>query len=106
MFCVDKSMSSLTLAQKIGASITEAFFSGGNLLTFGYAKLSKRSFPKISTSGMKREPVATGSVQAQSGLTTQQLVARMYLLNDVPRLEETLSHCKPLQATVSHCKPP
>eukprot|EP00435_Cladocopium_sp_Y103_P051945 s901_g16.t1 len=43
VFCVDKSMSSLQIAQKIGASITEA----------------------------------------QSGLTTQQLVARMYLLNDV-----------------------
>ncbi|CAJ1395744.1 unnamed protein product [Effrenium voratum] len=43
VFCVDKSMSSLAIAQKIGASITEA----------------------------------------QLGLTTQQLVARLYLLNDV-----------------------
>ena len=43
VFCLDKSMSSLEIAQRIGQSVTEA----------------------------------------QSGLTTQQLVARMYLLNDV-----------------------
>ncbi len=84
VFCVDRSMSSLTIAQKIGASITEASLASFQTYFFVLSDVNEW----LRTSGII-VCFSDGSFsvvvfdKAQSGLTTQQLVARMYLLNDV-----------------------
>lgn len=94
VFCVDRSMSSLTIAQKIGASITEAALALFQTCFFVLSDVSewrRTSGIIVCFSDTSFSVMVFG--KAQSGLTTQQLVARMYLLNDVRQTLPNLIGC-------------